>query len=132
VRTESYPTKTTDVYVCYPSSLTCIGGGSSSGGNIGGSSGGFGSSSGGGGPSSLCSLCDSINCSGTNSQCACDPEDSSCEDGFCVSNCEQGNAADQALCPKGTTCVATIDYETESLSWYGCYPAGGSCIDAGF
>jgi hypothetical protein len=124
-------------YVCLPSPGTCIKGGSSSGGSSGGSSShsGSGSSSGGssGGSSpDLCFMCgNSTNCSASTDLCVCDPDDGSCTDGFCAGNCENGSVGDQALCPKGTTCVQTMDWQTESITEFVCYPADGTCLDAG-
>ena len=71
-------------------------------------------------------------CTGGTSLCTCDPDDSTCNDGYCVANCENGSAADQALCPGGTTCLQTLDWLTASVTEFGCYPAAtGSCLDGG-
>ncbi len=119
-------------YVCFPSSLTCVGGASSSGGGNSGSGSGGGSSGGssGGSGSGLCSICDSINCPGAE-VCGCDPDDPSCNDGYCAPSCDVADAGDQALCAKGTTCVPTTDYATESLQYFVCLPSGGTCLDGG-
>jgi hypothetical protein len=125
-------------YVCLPSPGTCLAGsssgGSSSGGSTGKSSSGgssSGASSGGASPD-LCALCsNSINCSGANDICVCDPDDPSCTNGYCAGNCANGTVADQALCPRNNTCVQTLDWQTASITEFACYPLDGTCLDAG-
>jgi hypothetical protein len=124
-------------FVCYPESETCVPGGTSSGGSTNG-----GGTSGGNSGGDLCSVCGVFisttppvptPCPTTSNLCACDPDDSMCIDGFCAASCSVAgaDAGDQALCPKGTTCTPTVDWQTLMIQYFVCYPSDGTCLDAG-
>ncbi len=125
----------TTLQVCEVNGHCEASGGSSSGGS---SSGGGSSGGSSGSASGLCAVCAVYpttttpdTCTGGTSLCACDPDDPSCNDGFCAASCDVGDAGDQALCPSGTTCLQTTDWVTETLVYFVCYPDDGTCLDAG-